>query len=92
MPNRRLLECTHDLRTDSVQLSARWAVLVIGPELESKAVVLVAREDMQMNVKHFLTGGFAIREEKIDSLAFHVGLSNCCGNALRVLHQTTRGF
>ena len=84
-----LLERAYDLSADSVQLGAWGPVLVIGPELESEAVILETREDMQMNVKDFLSGGFAVSEEKIDSLAFHVSLSNRCGNSVRVLHQPT---
>jgi len=42
----------------------------------AEAVAGKARQDMQMNVKDFLPGGFAVRQKKIDTLRPQTGFAD----------------
>ena len=66
-------------RSDSfggvIQIFALSVGAVAGREAEGKAISFVTREDVQVGVKDFLAGGFAIRQKEVYAFAFQATLA-----------------
>jgi hypothetical protein len=75
---------------DRIESSAGCSPLT-GIEVET--IPGIAGENVQMNVKNLLTGGLAISEKQVHSLASQTAAPNSCGQALRNHeHPTTVGL
>ena len=65
-----------------IQLFTRWSLFVIWRQFQPEAIVGIPREYMQVNMKHFLSSGHAIREKEVHSVTLRTTLSQCCSDAL----------
>jgi hypothetical protein len=58
-----------DTRGDPVELGPRGVIPVLGPEPQAEAVTLEPGEDVQMDVKDFLSRSIAVGQEEVHSFA-----------------------
>jgi hypothetical protein len=64
--------------------------MVFGAKAKTKAIAPKTGNDVEVNVKHFLTSRLAIGNQKIYSFTTHLGLSNGCRQLDAQLAETTR--
>ena len=68
---RRLwFDCVSDCAGRAVEGLACWEVAVVVGEAEAEAVVVIAGDEMEMEVKYFLARGFSIGDKPVDAIAF----------------------
>jgi len=63
----------------------RWAETQVMP------IPAEARENVQMDMHHFLTSSTPVSQEQVDALAFQATASQSCIHTPGHLHQTPRG-
>lgn len=76
----RLLERRSELRRRGLEVVARCDVLGSRTTTKAKPVPRIARDDVQVDVKDFLPGGFTIREEQVYALASNWTRSQSSGD------------
>jgi len=72
--------------------SPHYVFAVYKSQAKAKAVAAVARDDVQMDVEHFLPGGLAIGQQQIHALAPHAALPHRRRQLLRHAHELRAGL
>lgn len=65
-----------------IQFLSRRLLSIIRRQLEPESIAFVAGNYMEMNVKNFLHGCFAIRKKEIDSFDLYATLTQRCSKSL----------
>jgi hypothetical protein len=68
-----ILKCQTDVGSDSIKGGSIGQVVVLGTKAQPETVTREAGDDMQMNVKDFLTSSAAVGEVKIHTFAGKAG-------------------
>ena len=70
------MDCVSDCTGGAVEGLACWEVAVVVREAEAEAIVVVAGDEVEMEVEYLLACGFSVGDKPVDAIAFE-GLVQC---------------